>query len=334
MFDRGSRPIKNRLQIKNLPYKGNAIIQCVRWSRPVIALVVLLALAGLAYAFYPPFRMLTWVAAGRSPDCPLGQALEAERQNQLERQYNDRYWREAKLVERDPRGFELYQTPKGRFWLPKGSFVILPFNLAEQERRIYSSDGAGPHAGDIVLDLGANIGVTVKAALDAGAERVVAVEPAPQNVECLRRNYANEIATGRVIVVPKGVWDKDDTLTLHVDPHNSAADTFVLKPAGAVDQVQVPLTTIDKIVAELNLPRVDYMKFDIEGAEPKALAGARDTIVKYKPRMSIATEHSANDATMIPRVVRGIRSDYEVECGPCVAERSARMIRPEALYFK
>src|SRR5260370_17207178 len=37
----------------------------------------------------------------------------------------------------------------------------------------------------------------------------------------------------------------------------------------------LPLTTIDKIVSELALDRVDFIKMDIEGAEPNALRGAR-----------------------------------------------------------
>jgi hypothetical protein len=45
-------------------------------------------------------------------------------------------------------------------------------------------------------------------------------------VEALNRNFKDEIAAGRVIVYPKGVWDKDDLLTLHIDEHNSAADSF------------------------------------------------------------------------------------------------------------
>jgi FkbM family methyltransferase len=42
--------------------------------------------------------------------------------------------------------------------------------------------------------------------------------------------------------------------------------------------VVVPLTTIDKLVSELNLPRVDFIKMDIEGAEKLALTGGRATI--------------------------------------------------------
>jgi FkbM family methyltransferase len=238
----------------------------------------------------------------------------------------------SKLVQEDPAGFELWDTPKGRFWIPAGSRYVLPFNLAEQQRKIYGTGDYGPHSGDITLDCGANIGVTVHEELAAGAKTVVAIEPAPENLECLRRNYAKEIVSGRVIVVPKGVWDKEDFLTLRVDPKNSAADSFVLQRQGAVDVAKVPLTTVDKLVADLKLDRVDYMKIDIEGAEPKALAGAKETLIKYKPRISIATEHSADDAKVIPKVIRATRSDYQMACGPCSETEHA--IRPDVLYFK
>ena len=163
-------------------------------------------------------------------------------------------------------------------------------------------------------------------------ERVIAIEPAPENLECLRRNYASEIASGRVIVVPKGVWDKDDFLTLRVDPKNSAADTFVLHREGTVGIEKVPLTTIDELVSELNLPRVDYVKLDIEGAEPRALAGAKQTLAKYKPRISIASYHNPDDPKVIPELIRAARSDYQMQCGPC--SEANHGLRPDVLYFR
>jgi hypothetical protein len=69
----------------------------------------------------------------------------------------------------------------------------------------------------------------VSEALKHGASKVVAIEPAPINVECLRRNFAAEIAAGRVIVAPVGVWDKDDELPLYEFDNNSAADSFIIK---------------------------------------------------------------------------------------------------------
>ncbi len=301
-------------------------------SRVVGLVILILIIAGFAYAYYPPFRLLTWVAAGRSTVCPLGEALKS--QDNLKRQvdYKDQILNSSKLVQEDPAGFELWETPKGRFWIPAGSRYVLPFNLAEQKRKIYGTGDYGPHAGDIALDCGANIGVTVHEELAAGVKTIVAIEPAPENLECLRRNYAKEIAAGQVIIVPKGVWDKEDFLTLRVDPKNSAADSFVLQRQGAVDVKMVPLTTIDKLVADLKLERVDYMKIDIEGAEPKALAGAKETLTKYKPRISIATEHELNDAIVIPKIIRAARPDYQMACGPCA--ETEHSIRPDVLYFK
>jgi FkbM family methyltransferase len=222
----------------------------------------------------------------------------------------------------------------GTYWIPAGNAThfVLPFNLAEQEMRIY---GTGPQAvgkGDIVLDCGANVGVFTREALNAGAGKVIAIEPAPENIEVLRRNFKDEIEAGRVVVYPKGVWDKDDVLTLRIDPHNSAADTLVIDRKEATDGVKVPLTTIDKLVAELKLDRVSYIKMDIEGAEPNALRGARDTIIKWKPRISISAYHQPDHPVVIPQIIRETRSDYHMECGPC-AEANGH-IRPDILYFR
>jgi len=247
-------------------------------------------------------------------------------------EYKDQILNASKLIEQDPKGYELWDTPRGRYWIPAGSRYVLPFNLAEQQRKIYGTGQFGPQSGDVTLDCGANVGVTVHEELAAGAKTVVAIEPAPENLECLRRNYPNEIASGRVIVVPKGVWDREDFLTLRVDPKNSAADSFVIQRQGAVDLQKIPLTTIDKLVTDLNLPRVDYIKLDIEGAEPRALTGARETLAKFKPRISIASYHQPDHPKVIPEIMRAARSDYRMQCGPCAETDFS--IRPDVLYFK
>ena len=301
-------------------------------ARVIWLIILLLVLAGLAYAYFAPFRLFTFVIAGRSPVCPLAEAVKAE--DNLERQveYKDQILNASKLLEQDPKGFELWDTPKGRYWVPAGSRYVLPFNLAEQQRKIYGEGDNGPHSGDIALDCGANVGVTVHEDLAAGAKKIVAIEPAPENLECLRRNYPNEIASGRVIIVPKGVWDKEDFLTLRVDPKNSAADSFVIQREGAIDLQKVPLTTIDKLVNDLKLERVDYIKFDIEGAEPRALLGARETLAKFKPRMSIAAYHAPDHPKLIPEIIHAARPDYKMQCGPCAETNYS--VRPDVLYFK
>ena len=281
---------------------------------------------------YPPVRLLALVVAGRSPSCPLKQAIRSEANLNDQISLNQKIIKASKHLETDPAGFERWQTPKGTYWIPAGSRYVLPFNLAEQERRIYGSGDRFVQNGNIVLDCGANVGVFTREALAAGAKKVIAVEPAPENLECLRRNFAKEISTDRVVVYPKGVWDKDDVLPMNVDAHNSAADSFVIHPAGSTATATgLPLTTVDKLVGELHLQQVDFIKMDIEGAEPKALAGARGTLARWHPKLAISVYHLPDHPVVVPQVVHAAWQGYRLECGPCAVDHGK--IRPDIYWF-
>ena len=296
-----------------------------------IAVIAVLILAAVYY--WPPARLRAMVLLGRSPDCPMARAVQSDDELQQQIKIKDELLKNSKKLETDPNGFELWDTPKGRWWIPKGSHFVLPFNLAEQSRKIYGTGDRFVHPGDIVLDCGANVGVFAREALDAGAKLVVAIEPAPENLECLRRNFKPEIAAGKLIVYPKGVWDKDDFLTLNVDPNNSAADSFVIQREGSQAMVKMPLTTIDKLAAELKLERVDFIKMDIEGAEVKALDGAHGVLAKYRPRMSLAVYHQADHPRSIPAAAARGWDGYKTECGPCEEEKEHFFIHPAIMYF-
>jgi FkbM family methyltransferase len=298
----------------------------------VLVPVVLVAGAAAAGHFYPPVRLLAEKAAGRSPACPLYSAVAAAENLKQQIRYKDEILKASRLVESDPAGFHLFETPHGRWWIPAGDDFVLPFNLAEQQREIYGSGDQAVRPGDVVLDCGANVGVFTRVALDRGAKLVVGFEPAPENIESYRRNFKTEIAAGRVILVPKGVWNRDDVMLLKRDPHNSAADSFVILKDGS-GALRAPLTTIDRVVAELKLGRVDYIKMDVEGAETMALAGARHVLASFHPRLSIAAEHLPTDAARIPEAVRGGWPGYRMTCGPCLETHDGH-IRPDVLYFR
>ena len=200
-------------------------------------------------------------------------------------------------------------------------------SCAQQEEVIYGR----VRSGDVVLDCGAHVGVFTRRALASGAALVVAIEPAPDNVECLRRNFEPEVRAGRVIVYPKGVWDKDDFLVLHTVEGNSAGDSFVFQ-LGAGSDVRVPLTTIDKLVDELHVPRVDFIKMDIKGSEKQALKGGAHTIQTFRPRLAIASEHNPQDPEQILAFIQSVRPDYRSRCGSCFL--TGGQLRPEIMLFE
>src|SRR5881628_2885535 len=120
-------------------------------------LVVLLVVAGVVSLFSPPVRLFALKAAGRGPVCPLAHALKADENLQLQIKYKDDLIRGSKLLEKDAQGFHFWETPMGRWWIPGGDDWVLPYNLAEQKRKIYGVGENDVKAGDIVLDCGANV---------------------------------------------------------------------------------------------------------------------------------------------------------------------------------
>lgn len=70
----------------------------------------------------------------------------------------------------------------------------------------------------------------------------------------------------------------------------------------------VPTARIDDMVDS----RITFLKMDIEGAESRALDGARETIRKYHPRLAICVYHKGADYIDIPKQVLSIRDDYDL----------------------
>jgi len=241
---------------------------------------------------------------------------------------------EAIQVVKTGENAELVSSPQGQFWIPVRNREVLAEMLFDREAEVYSSGGHEVRAGDIVLDCGANIGVFTRHALKQGARLVVAAEPAPENLECLNKNFAQEIEAKRVIVYPKGVWDREDELVLRTFDDQSGGDSVALRFPGSREGPTVPLTTIDRLVAELKLDRVDFIKMDIEGAEPRALRGAGQTVTRFRPRMAISMEHRPEDTVSIPALVKELWPGMKAECGPCVWVGTAFIdrVQPDVLF--
>ena len=293
----------------------------------VAAAAAIVLLAALAAAV-PRSRFALWIATGRNY-CPVDSVWPASAQRAARDQLRLKLERAAHVVREDGQ-FVQWEIAGERYWMPAGS-RMLPSMLADQKSGLFESAGHGVRAGDVVLDCGANAGLDTLAALARGASLVIAIEPALDNVEYLRRNLAAEVAAGRVVVYPKGVWDKDDVLPLNVQPSNTASYSVALRHPGASPGPRVELTTIDELVRELELKRVDYIKMDIEGAEREALGGGAQTIRRFHPRLTVSLENRYDDPEAIPAIVRSLWSGYREAPGLCIEQNAG--LRPAIVTF-
>jgi len=233
-------------------------------------------------------------------------------------------------------GLYLYETPEGSYWMPQANDLhSIAIVLAEQELDMYGDPGGlGVHQGDVVIDGGAHVGLFTRTALDSGASKVVTFEVTPKSNEALRRNFAKEIAEGKVVVTGKGVWREDSVLPLVVIDDCSICNSVShpwMKPS-----VDVPLTTIDHAVAELGLPHVNFIKLDVENAEANALRGATGTLAKFHPRLAVALENSKTRVAYgheVLGIVQEAYAGYRATCGAVTATNTGERILPEVLHF-
>lgn len=136
--------------------------------------------------------------------------------------------------------------------------------------------------GDVVLDIGANIGChTMAFSRLVGQGIVFSYEPERNNFNALAGNIAlNNIRN--VHVFQKAVGSTSGLISvpeLDLEQTTNMGGLSLTGDYSRAPNYVVPLTTID----EQNLLRCNFIKIDVEGMEKPVLEGAKQTIEKYKP---------------------------------------------------
>lgn len=140
--------------------------------------------------------------------------------------------------------------------------------------------------GEVLLDCGANVGMyTVWAAATRHA-RVTAFEPESQNYAILNRNILINNLADRVTAYCMGLSDRSGLSTLHMADLRAGGSCHAV--GEALDYRHEPLATqfrqgcvaatLDELVRTRAIPVPNHIKIDVDGFEPKVIAGARETL--------------------------------------------------------
>ena len=122
-----------------------------------------------------------------------------------------------------------------------------------------------------VIDAGANIGASMHAfAIRHPAARLIGLEPAPGVLERLRENTRS---LPRAELREVALAGHDGSVLLTVGRDSWASSTLATGTGGS--SVEVRAVTLETLIDELAIDRVDLLKLDIEGSELAALAAVR-----------------------------------------------------------
>ena len=204
-----------------------------------------------------------------------------------------------------------WETPLGAFWGSAADGRPLDHLVMEElGGRIYDRAPADLRAGDTVLDVGAHLGTFTRYALNHGAARVVAIEAMPDIMKCFRLTFANEIASGRVVPIEAAAWSEDAPLEFQVGRESTMGAVREDAVAGS-RMLRVRGARIDTLMREAGIARIDFIKMDIEGAEPDAIAGASGVIAASRPRMALCVYHGDDHIDRVPAAVRRAHAGYQ-----------------------
>lgn len=160
---------------------------------------------------------------------------------------------------------------------------------------------AGFRPGEILLDCGANVGMYTIWAAATRKVRVYAFEPESQNYALLNRNIQNNRLQDMVKAYCMGLSDKSGLSDLHMADmrvggscHSvDEALDFEHKPLKALFVQGCVAATLDELVADGAVPVPNHIKIDVDGFEPRVIAGARVTLANPAVR-SVLIETNLN----------------------------------------
>jgi FkbM family methyltransferase len=163
---------------------------------------------------------------------------------------------------------------------------------------------------EVFVDCGAFDGDTVTAFVEQEGESfagLIAFEPDPLNWNKLQQKIRNfpESIQRKIHSYPNALGARRETV------YFDAAGTEVSRAGQG--SLPVECMTLDETLRDVN---PTLIKFDIEGAEPAALEGARALVARCRPALAVSAYHEQDHLWKIPMKLRSMCEDYNFYLRP------------------
>lgn len=144
--------------------------------------------------------------------------------------------------------------------------------------------------GGTFVDIGANIGwySLVAGTVLGPSGRILAIEPEPRNLELLKINLDRGCRTPYSIL-PIAIGEQESTASLFLSPDNFGDHSLLQNgyKASTREKVEVPVRRLDQVLTPEEFLKVDLLKMDTQGYEPRILSGLRLLLQVHRPPLMI-----------------------------------------------
>lgn len=151
---------------------------------------------------------------------------------------------------------------------------------------------------DILLDIGAAEGLFALTVVNK-CKKVFLIEPNRNFVKSLKKTFTG--FENKIEIIETAVGDSIGKISF-----SDNALSGSISSAGDPSN-EVSLKTIDHLVGD---QVISFLKADIEGFELTMLKGAKQTIIRNRPRIVITTYHDENDSEQIIDFILSIVPEY------------------------
>jgi len=163
---------------------------------------------------------------------------------------------------------------------------------------------------DVFLDIGAHVGIhAIRLAQEVS--KVIALEPEPENYSLLYRNIFINNLSGKFIVLPIAISDRDGYAYLCLKT-SSGAHTLE-DSVNCRKRVKIITLRIDTLLKVLKVSKVDIVKIDVEGHENKVVNGM-ERLLNYNPPRILVIETKKDNTNLRESL---IEKGYRVQVLDC-----------------
>jgi FkbM family methyltransferase len=150
----------------------------------------------------------------------------------------------------------------------------------------------------VCIDVGANIGAISLFMINLNAKKVLSFEPGPSYQKLVKNIDLNNLKN-KIIPIKLGINEKKQTfIWKEIDNHlNGYLKPIEIKKLRIHNDNIVSTVNLDQYLEKIGEKKIDFIKFDIEGMEWKAIIGSKKTIQTYKPIMVVELQEGISKLT-------------------------------------